>query len=594
MRQWSIIGFFLFAILMVFIGNARTETLPLPTVEFPQALHFLTPGGEDVVVEQGMYEVTQASEWIEFIPMGRKKTDAILVEATSIDHEETIKVPTTRTLSEHEDEYVLMLLLPNGNGLEAIGSYSGVRSKAVRRSNLRRAPVKRQPKTLKQSAKKATPPNLRRAPAKRPRRNTTKPIKKGVAPNLTAVRAYDVIDGQPSYQVSYRRDPALQVQLSGPRPTHIRIGNNSRFKGAIWQTYQRKKTYRYSFPLNAGLGQKTIFVQAQVQSSPRMAPLLSRVRTARIQLRQGPEIQNLTIAGSQGASPGVTYGRNVTVTWTRMGQANIARIGQQAQLTDLHAMGNTFTSGPTTSMSFQLSPGYGQKTIYVQLIDKPFANNPSVYARSAVVSATIDLQPVTARTITFESVQDVSGVIDVAMAQGYTFEAWKSGGYEGECRLEKVDGVYNMVADLIYEAEYTGTAYGPGPSSLDVRSIGAVRPIVCNFKLFAGKALKSSWKLKLVGIVSHPNHTSNMHSSWFFNPPLACQGPKWQKTPSGSSSDPEIRLGIHSTRVDVPDNDIHLTCLNHYYHFGPTLIYYLRGLTLEGPVNQEWQQAFQP
>jgi len=325
-----------------------------------------------------------------------------------------------------------------------------------------------------------------------------------------------------------------------------------------------------------------------------MSPLLSRVRSARIQLRQAPVLQSLTISGSQGATPGVTYGRNVVVTWTRTGQAHIARIGQQAQLTDQYAMGYTFTSGPTTSVSFQLSSGYGQKTIYVQSIDKPFANNPSVYARSNVASATIDLRPVTARTITFESIQDVSGVIDLAMEQGYTFETLKSQGYEGECRLEKMNGVYHLVADLVYESRYSTEAYGPGPSNLDVRDIGAVRPIVCTFKLFAGKALKVPWRFKGAGISTpgHPN--SNVSSSWMFGPPLACQGPKWEKMPTGPSQDPEIRLSIHSTHVVIPDSDIFSSCQNHYPHFGPTMIYHLRNLKLEGPVNQQWQQAFQP
>lgn len=571
MRRLPFIGLLLFLSVMVVIGNTRTETLSTPTVEFTQPLHFLTPGGEDVIVQQGTYEISQASEWLQLIPVGGDKIQAMLVEATPITHNETIGVPTALSVSDSEDEYVMRLLLPGGTGLESVGSYSGVRSKAVRR-------------LITQGTQLQGQLNIPSQPAMTP-----------TAPNLMSVKAYDMIDGQPSYQVSYRRDPAIQVNLTGPPPTHIRIGNNHQFDGAMWQTYRTDPVFRYFFPQKAGLGQKTIYVQAKVQSSASTAPLLSVVRTAGIELRQPPVIQNLTIAGSPGEPPGKTYGRDVVITWTRTGQANIARIGEQAQLTDLHAIGHTFSGGPTTSMAYQLSPGYGQKTIYVQLVDKPFAGNPSVYARSNVASVTIDVQPVSNQTITFENVQDVSTVIDFAIAQGYTFETWKAAGYEGECRLEKVDGVYGMVADLVYENS-RGEPHGPGPSSFDVRSIRAVRPIACFFKLFAGKTLKAPWKLKLASIVTKGHPNSNIPSSKFFNPPVNCQGPRWQKPPTGNSTDPEIRVSVHSTYVKLDpltkQNDL---CLGgHYYYYGPTMIYHLRELKLEGPENQEWQQAFQP
>ena len=570
MRRWPVIGLLLFLSVMVVIGNARAEPLPTPTVEFKRPLHFLTPGGEDIIVQEGTYEVGQATEWIQLIPVGGNKTEALLVEATPITHNETIGVATTFSVSEHEDEHVLRLLLPGGTGLESVGSYSGVRSKAVRR------PIKQGTQVQRQL-------NIPSQPAMTP-----------TAPNLMSVKAYDMIEGQPSYQVSYRRDPALQLNLAGPPPTHIRIGNNPQFEGAMWQTFRTDPVFRYFFPQKAGIGQKTIYVQAKLQLSTNTAPLLSAVRTANIELRQAPVIQSLTISGSPGDPPGKTYGRDVVITWTRTGQANIARIGEQAQLTDLHAIGHTFSGGPTTSMAFQLSPGYGTKTIYVQLVDKPYGGNPSVYARSNVASVTIDLQPVSNRTITFENVQDMSSVIDFAKAQGYTFETWKAGGYEGECRLEKINGVYGMVADLVYENS-RGEPYGPGPSNLDVRSIRAVRPIVCFFKLFAGKALKAPWKLKSASIVTEGHPNFNIPSSKFFNPPVNCQGPRWEKPPTGNTTDPEIRVSVHSTYVKLDpltkQNDL---CLEGYYHYGPTMIYHLRELKLEGPVNQDWQQAFQP
>lgn len=165
MRKFPLIGLFLFMSFNVFGGTAQTESLPLPSVEFPQALHFLTPGGEDVVVGQGRYEVVQASEWLHLTPVGGEKTDAILVEAQPIDHNETIEVPTILSRSEHEDEYVIILLLPDGTGLEALGSYSGVRSKAVRRPTVRRP---RAALSSNQGIRPAKPARLKAAVASDP------------------------------------------------------------------------------------------------------------------------------------------------------------------------------------------------------------------------------------------------------------------------------------------------------------------------------------------------------------------------------------------------------------------------------------------
>ena len=135
MSRTILIPFLLVLLMGVPSAGLATNT---PTIELEKTVHFLTPGGEDVVIEKGRYEVGQASEWLHLAPVGGEKTDAILVESQPIDHQETIEVPTTSTRSEHEDEYVIILLLPDGTGLEALGSFSGVRSKAVRRPHVRR------------------------------------------------------------------------------------------------------------------------------------------------------------------------------------------------------------------------------------------------------------------------------------------------------------------------------------------------------------------------------------------------------------------------------------------------------------------------
>jgi hypothetical protein len=105
---------------------------PTPTIILEKATHFLSPSGEDVLIQPGTYAVEQAEGWIQFIPLGGENTDAILLEANHLTHTETVQAPTALSRSESEDELVVALLLPDGTALEALGSYSGIRSKATR------------------------------------------------------------------------------------------------------------------------------------------------------------------------------------------------------------------------------------------------------------------------------------------------------------------------------------------------------------------------------------------------------------------------------------------------------------------------------
>ena len=216
MRTISLMSLLLFVSFHVFMGTARTESLPA-SVEFTQALHFLTPGGEDVVVDQGKYEITQASEWLHLAPVGGEKTDAILVEAQPINHQEKIEVPTILSRSEHEDEYVIMLLLPDGTGLEALGSYSGVRSKRVRRPKTRRPRAAhsskqgiRPQKQARLQTEVAPDPSLKRKPHT-------------IQPDTNKRRKIRQPDGRISQTPNQRADSTPNVPGVGPIPESPKI-----------------------------------------------------------------------------------------------------------------------------------------------------------------------------------------------------------------------------------------------------------------------------------------------------------------------------------------------------------------------------------
>jgi len=103
----------------------------LTTINMERPVYFLAPDGSSVLVESGSYEVERAQEWIRLIPDERR--NAWLIEATSTTHEEIITSPLAISLPGEEGESVdihhVVLLLPDGQSLDAVGTYSGIRTR---------------------------------------------------------------------------------------------------------------------------------------------------------------------------------------------------------------------------------------------------------------------------------------------------------------------------------------------------------------------------------------------------------------------------------------------------------------------------------
>ena len=142
----SAVGFGCWCLLYACSGTQVADTAQAgpPTVEIDKEVHFLTPEGEDVVVQPGAYEVRAEKEGVRLVADESDESGSLLIEATSITHEEKANAPTALSYSEQEDEHIVMLLLPNGKGLEAQGSYSGIQKRALRTPTLRRQQVRRQ------------------------------------------------------------------------------------------------------------------------------------------------------------------------------------------------------------------------------------------------------------------------------------------------------------------------------------------------------------------------------------------------------------------------------------------------------------------
>jgi len=110
---------------------AAVPTHVSPSIELENIVHFLTADGSDVVIPPGTYQVEAAESWLRVIPGERH--EAWLLMATAETHKKEIDQPIAFTVPGEEDELFLVLMLPSGKSLEALGTSSGVRSRAVRR-----------------------------------------------------------------------------------------------------------------------------------------------------------------------------------------------------------------------------------------------------------------------------------------------------------------------------------------------------------------------------------------------------------------------------------------------------------------------------
>jgi len=97
-------------------------------VKLEQALHFTGPGGADVVAPAGRYQVEPTVEGLlRLMPEG--EGTPLLLAAAATDSGLDLSAPIALSVPYGEDVHHLMLLLPDGTALDAIGSYSGTRTR---------------------------------------------------------------------------------------------------------------------------------------------------------------------------------------------------------------------------------------------------------------------------------------------------------------------------------------------------------------------------------------------------------------------------------------------------------------------------------
>jgi hypothetical protein len=121
-----VIGFCLIA---SFIGGALATDAPSATLNIEHVVHFQSADGSDLALTNGRYSVEAA------MPQGMRLSAAsgkpVIVPATVATHDQKLGQPQALIVPVGADEQHLILLLPGGMRLEAIGSLSGIRSRGL-------------------------------------------------------------------------------------------------------------------------------------------------------------------------------------------------------------------------------------------------------------------------------------------------------------------------------------------------------------------------------------------------------------------------------------------------------------------------------
>ena len=120
--------------LMVLLLGAISPGLAInpPNIELDTAVYFLSPGGDVVLVEPGTYETEATEEWLQLIPQGDERNEALLLAAQAVTHTEILKVPRALSVGGEHDIHMVALFLPDGSGLWVTGSYSGIRTRSAK------------------------------------------------------------------------------------------------------------------------------------------------------------------------------------------------------------------------------------------------------------------------------------------------------------------------------------------------------------------------------------------------------------------------------------------------------------------------------
>lgn len=119
---------FVIAVILIDRPLAAIPAISNPaTVSLDKPLHFVGTDGSDVLVAPGTYAVEATESRLRLVP--REGKEPLVIQAQVATHHETVSSPLALSIPVTADAHLLLLALPGGNVLHAVGSVSGVRTR---------------------------------------------------------------------------------------------------------------------------------------------------------------------------------------------------------------------------------------------------------------------------------------------------------------------------------------------------------------------------------------------------------------------------------------------------------------------------------
>ncbi len=133
-------------------GLAATDSITLGN-----ELFFTNSQGEKVKLPPGTYQVRQGTADAQDVLVFESSMGVFQVQGELMEHEGELEASMAMSMPQTDDEQVVMLLLPNGTGVEAWGSETPLQTRGAKLRRVRRSAVRKALQTLRPSrGKKVT------------------------------------------------------------------------------------------------------------------------------------------------------------------------------------------------------------------------------------------------------------------------------------------------------------------------------------------------------------------------------------------------------------------------------------------------------
>lgn len=222
-------------------------TIDATVIDLPESAHFQTKEGADHIIGAGPYRVNgDGSDGLTLQEL--EGTGAVMLKAEAVTHDFELRGPIALAVPEGDDRRHIVLMMPGGQALNAIGSLSGVSSRATVSTTVSRMTMLQAAQVMPQSQlaqmvmappdacagaipPPPTPPQIATlsAPTQTTMRTSRLPSKSEAVRHMSSQEfgsdpIPDVVDWQPKQKVPAGRELIIQGRNLDPTKFVAKIG----------------------------------------------------------------------------------------------------------------------------------------------------------------------------------------------------------------------------------------------------------------------------------------------------------------------------------------------------------------------------------